>query len=187
MRRALSCSTCWTMLPLGGRCCTDTVLHHAQAAAKPSKPAENADAAPKDRNGDDSSGPSRGPQSATAAGSATLGAATAPGGAQGNRGGSAGPLNAAPGSDRRHGTDRRRTGGELNSWLRASPVECGRFAHRCLLSKCDGDLTSPNTVCALNLSMRMCGFHELTSLLTAPDGCDHCDAIRQRSRHIDRR
>ena len=68
----------------------------------------------------------------------------------------------------------------LQSSVGASPtVVC--------LSKCDGDLTSPNTVCALNLSMRMCGFRELTSLLTAPDGCDHCDAIRQRSRHIDRR
>ena len=88
-----------------------------QAAAKPSKPAEKDDTAPKDRNGDDNNGPSRGSQAAAPAGGATPGTATASGSAQGNRGGSAGPSNAASLGDRRQSTDRRRSAGKLNVWL----------------------------------------------------------------------
>ena len=85
-----------------------------QAVAKPSKATERDDAAPKDRNGDDNNGPSRGSQSAAAPGGATPGTNTASGSAQGNRGGAAGPSNAASIGEKRQGTDRRRTAGKPN-------------------------------------------------------------------------
>ena len=163
---------------LGGCSSTDRQLLRIQAAAKPSKPAEKDDAAPKDRNGDDNNGPSRGSQPVTAAGSATPGAATASGGAQGNRGGAAGASNAAPGSDRRHGTDRRRTAGELVVWLGARLMDLGTpqsiFIDVCL-SRYDGDLTDPDIVlwtklfCAHVLSWTLITVHRAQCMR-------HCNA-----------
>ena len=83
-----------------------------QAAAKPSKPAERDELAPKERDGDDNNGPSQASQPAPAAGGSTPAAAAASGGAQGNGGGSAGPSSTASAGDRRYSTDRRRTAGK---------------------------------------------------------------------------
>ena len=116
--RALTADVVWVLntasrVPLDHCCSPEKELHMCmQAAAKPSKPAEKDDAAPKDRNGDDNNGPSRGSQPAAPAGGATPGTAAASGSTQGNRGGSAGPSNAASLGDRRQSTDRRRTAGE---------------------------------------------------------------------------
>lgn len=100
------------------------VAARMQAVAKPSKATERDDTAPKDRNGDDNNGPSRGSQSAPAAGGATPGTNAASGSAQGNRGGAAGPSSMASIGERRQSTtDRRRTAGKPNIWLSAWPVK----------------------------------------------------------------